>query len=277
MSQGADRFAGVDLVALARNSVAETGAARHCRRLRPLVRGANGDSHGLGRRLGAGTGCWSIWCRMPFSTRTPGAPSRCGWKRMGYLEVLDDGPASRRSFAPACSSHSRACTPAAPAPASGCIWWRDRAAASRHHKDRRRAWRWRMLPGGSAAAGGLKLAKHVMLPHPAPPLGRRRSRRPRHDGRADRRKRDARLHAHPFSDRCIVCPKDRSRRSGDTFRFLNAWMCDPSGVGPLRPRRGLADLMTAAITPDTGPVLELGRAQASSPRPCWRAAYASAI
>lgn len=48
-------------------------------------------------------------------------------------------------------------------------------------------------------------------------------------------------------------------RPGDTLRFLQAWMCDPGRVGAIAPSSGaLADLMTAEITPDTGPVMELG-------------------
>ncbi len=48
-------------------------------------------------------------------------------------------------------------------------------------------------------------------------------------------------------------------RSHDTLRFLQAWMADPAAVGAISPSSdALAELMTAEIGPETGPVLELG-------------------
>lgn len=64
--------------------------------------------------------------------------------------------------------------------------------------------------------------------------------------------------SHPTADHSPAA-HPAAPRSSDTLRFLHAWMCDPAGVGAIAPSSGaLAELMTADITPDTGPVMELG-------------------
>lgn len=63
---------------------------------------------------------------------------------------------------------------------------------------------------------------------------------------------------HPTADHTPLSPPAPTR-SRDALRFLQAWMCDPAGVGAIAPSSAaLAELMTADITPETGPVMELG-------------------
>lgn len=50
-----------------------------------------------------------------------------------------------------------------------------------------------------------------------------------------------------------------SAASGDTARFLRAWLAEPFAIAAVAPSgQALARIMTARIGPETGPVIELG-------------------
>jgi phosphatidylethanolamine/phosphatidyl-N-methylethanolamine N-methyltransferase len=45
----------------------------------------------------------------------------------------------------------------------------------------------------------------------------------------------------------------------EAYRFFRAWLAEPLRVAAIAPSgRALADIMTAEISPDTGPIIELG-------------------
>jgi phosphatidylethanolamine/phosphatidyl-N-methylethanolamine N-methyltransferase len=55
------------------------------------------------------------------------------------------------------------------------------------------------------------------------------------------------------------CAQGPNVRGCDVAPFLRAWLANPLRVGSIRPSgAALADLMTSEISPETGPVIELG-------------------
>ncbi len=54
-------------------------------------------------------------------------------------------------------------------------------------------------------------------------------------------------------------PLPRAMKSCDALPFLQAWLSNPVGTGSIAPSgNALADLITSEISPETGPVIELG-------------------